>query len=450
MTAWRISWNANCGSHASVDKPERMIILTIYTVRRGDSLYAIANKYGVTVDALIYDNQIANPLRLVEGQAIYIPVTSVSYRVRPGDSVYSIARSYNTTVAAITAANPTLNPARLYPGQTITIPFPNAMLGNAQVNGFTVSGSETTLREWMPYLTYISFFSWQADAGGGITPINDDRVRTNAREANVAPLMSVTNIQPGGGFSSDIAHAILTNEEAQSTLLTNIMAAMRQRNYYGVIFDIEYVYPYDRESYNQFLRRAVSMLHAEGYIVMTAIAPKTSATQAGTLYEAHDYPVHGELVDYVIIMTYEWGYLYGPPMAVAPINEVRRVLDYAVSVIPSNKILMGMPNYAYDWTLPFVQGSAARPMSNTAAIAQASDVGAVIKYDEQAQAPFYNYYDSQGRQHEVWFDDARSIEARLRLIHDYNLAGLSYWTIDNLFRAQFLVLHTMYNIAKVI
>ena len=440
---------AKAGRAAPPD--ERMIILTIYTVRRGDSLYTIATKYGVTADALIYDNQIANPLRLVEGQALYIPVTSVAYRVRPGDSVYAIARSYNTSVAAIAAANPTLTDAmRIFPGQVITIPFPNANLGNVHVNGFTVRASDTTLGESYPYLTYISVFSWQADAGGGITPINDDGVRADARAARVAPLMSVTNIEPGGGFSSDIAHAVLTNETAQRAFLTNIVAAMRQRNYYGVIFDLEYIYPYDRESYNQFLRRAVAALHELGYIVMTAVAPKLSATQAGTLYEAHDYAVHGEVVDFVIIMTYEWGYIYGPAMAVAPIDQVRRVLDYAVTEIPSEKILMGMPNYGYDWTLPFVQGSAARTLSNTAAIAQASEVGAVIRFDETAQAPFYNYYDRQGRRHEVWFDDARSIQARLRLIREYSLGGLSYWTVDNLFRAQFLVLQSMYNIVKVI
>ena len=430
---------------------ERMILLTIYTVRRGDSLYAIANKYGVSVDALIYDNQIANPLRLVEGQALYIRVTAVSYRVKPGDSLYAIARSYNTTVAAITAANPALaNTTRIYPGQVITIPFPNVILGSAHVNGFTVNATDATLESSYPYLTYVSVFSWQADAGGGITPIADDAVRADARAARVATLMSVTNIETGGGFSSDVAHAVLTNETAQNAFLTNITAAMRQRNYYGVIFDLEYIYPYDRESYNSFLRRAVATLHALGYIVMTAIAPKLSATQAGTLYEAHDYPVHGALVDFVIIMTYEWGYLYGPSMAVAPIDQVRRVLDYAVTAIPRGKILMGMPNYGYDWTLPFVQGTAARPLSNTAAITQASEVGAVIRYDEESQAPFYNYYDGQGRRHEVWFDDARSIQARLRLIREYGLGGLSYWTIDNLFRTQFFVLRSMYNTVKVL
>jgi spore germination protein len=242
-----------------------MIFLTIYTVRKGDSLYAIANKYGVTVDALIYDNQIANPRGLVEGQALFIPATSVSYRVRPGDSLFSIARTYSTTVAAILAANPGLSQnSRLYPGQVLTISQRNEILGSAHVNGFTVTASATALRESYPALTYVSVFSWMADASGGITPVNDDPVRSDARAANVAPVMTVTNIRPGGGFSSDIAHAVLTNETAQSAFLTNIVAALRQRNYYGVIFDIEYIYPYDRESYNQFLRRAVATLHALG------------------------------------------------------------------------------------------------------------------------------------------------------------------------------------------
>jgi spore germination protein len=428
-----------------------MMILTLYTVRRGDSLYAIASKYGVTVDALIYDNQISNPLQLVPGQALFIPVTRVSYRVRQGDSLFSIARSYNVTLAVILAANPALtNRSRLYPGQTVTIPFPNVMLGDADVNGFSLRASDETLRETLPYLTYLSIFSWEADRTGGIKPINDERQRTAARAANVASLLSVTNLEPGAGFSGDITHAILTNETAQNTFITNLTAALRQRNYYGVIFDFEYIFPFDRESYNQFLRRAVRELHAQGYIVMTAVAPKISAAQAGTLYVAHDYPVHGEVVDFVIIMTYEWGYLYGPAMAVAPINQVRRVLDYAVSVIPSRKILMGMPNYGYDWTLPFVQGSAADPITNTEAVQIAARNGAAIEYDETAQSPFFNYYDSQRRQHEVWFDDARSIQARLRLIDQYNLAGLSYWTIDDLFRTQYLVLQSMYTINKVI
>ena len=81
---------------------------------------------------------------------------------------------------------------------------------------------------------------------------------------------------------------------------------MRQKPYYGVNFNIEYVYPYDRNSYSQFLRRASETLHAMGYFVSTAIAPKESDTQEGILYTAHDDAAHGEYADRVIIMTYEW------------------------------------------------------------------------------------------------------------------------------------------------
>ena len=135
-------------------------------------------------------------------------------------------------------------------------------------------------------------------------------------------------------------------------------------------------------------------------------------------------------------------------MAVAPIDQVRRVLDYAVTRIPADKILLGMPNYGYDWTLPFVQGSAARVVNNVQAVEIAARYGAEIRFDERSQAPFFNYYDEQGRRHEVWFDDARSIRARLRLIAEYGLSGLSYWTIDNLFRAQYLVLSALYTIRE--
>ena len=111
---------------------------------------------------------------------------------------------------------------------------------------------------------------------------------------------------------------------------------------------------------------------------------------------------------------------------------------------------MGMPNYGYDWTLPFVQGSAAQPLSNLGAIQLAARVGAEIQYDERVQAPYFTYYDDQGREHIVWFDDARSIQARLRLVDKYNLGGVSYWTINNFFSQNWLVLNSMYDVRKVL
>src|SRR5690625_1698809 len=145
----------------------------------------------------------------------------------------------------------------------------------------------------------------------------------------------------------------------------------------------------------------------------TALAPKTSATQKGIVYEAHDYHAHGEIADFVVLMTYEWGYSAGPPMPVSPINEVRKVVDYALTEIPANKILLGQNMYGYDWTLPVVSGGEmARALIPEQAISLAREQQAAINYDETAHAPYFTYIDAVEKQHVVWFEDARSIQAK--------------------------------------
>lgn len=425
--------------------------MLIHIVRPGDTLYKIGQRYGVSAERLITDNAISNPERLMVGQAIVVPVTSVRHTVLAGESLYSIAQMYSVTVDAIAAANPQItNPAQISIGQVVTIPLSDEKIGSIYVNGYVFPGISTdTLQKTLPNLTFISIFSYEVRADGSLSNLNDQPIIDAARAANVAPLMVITNIREGGGFSGDIAHAVLTNEAAQNNLINNILQTL-PKGYYGINVDFEYIFPYDRESYNQFIARLTETLKAQGYIVTTSLAPKISADQQGTLYEAHDYPFHGRTVDFVILMTYEWGYTYGPAQAVAPLNEVRRVLDYAVTAIPPEKILMGIPNYGYDWTLPFVQGSSARVLSNTAAANLASSVGAEIKFDLKAQSPFFNYFDNNGNEHVVWFEDARSIRAKLYTVNEYGLAGVSYWTLNSYFPQNWIVLNSMYNVIKVL
>ena len=247
-----------------------------------------------------------------------------------------------------------------------------------------------------------------------------------------------------------LAHTILTDETIQNTLLDNIINTLKTKNYYGLDIDIEYIFPEDRENYNNFLRKVVTTLKPLGYPVTTALAPKPSGDIKGLLYEAHDYPVHGALATHVILMTYEWGYTAGPPLAVSPINEVKKILDYAVTVIPSKKIFMGIPNYGYDWTLPYVKGTTATALGNVEAVDLARKVYASIQYDYTSQAPFFNYYDSNEKKHVVWFEDARSMNAKLRTANEYNLGGVSYWTIGKYFPQAWLVQNSLYDVKKLL
>jgi spore germination protein len=425
--------------------------LIIHVVRPGDTIYKISQQYGVPSSTIIDANGLMNPESLVIGQAIVIPGDFFQYTVQRGQSLYSIAQSFGIPPRTLIAANPQLaNPNALYVGQTIIIPLPPQRGRTIDVNGFVFpSVTDEVLENTLPHMTYLSIFSYQVRPNGSLKGIDDFGPINVAWDFGVAPLMVITNIEEGAGFSSELANAILTDRQAETRLIENVLGVLEGNNYYGLVIDFEYIFPEDRQNFIDFISRVVNRLRPLGYKVMVALAPKLSAGQQGLLYEAHDYPAIGALVDQVILMTYEWGYLRGPAQAVAPIDQVRRVLDYAVSVIPSEKILMGMPNYGYDWTLPFVRGSTARVLTNNAAVSLARRVGANIRYHPVSQAPFFNYYDESGRRHEVWFDDARSIQARLELVADYNLAGISYWTTNTFFAPGWLVLDSMYNVRKV-
>ena len=426
--------------------------MKIHVINRGDTIYALSQRYGVPVSAIMNANQISDPESLVVGQAIVIPGDFSQHMVRSGETMYSIAQYYGIPLSRLIDANPQIsNPARIQIGQTVIVPVASPKMGTIYVNGYIFPWADAdVLKNVFPHLTYVSIFSYMVKQDGSLGTINDSAAIQSALKAGVAPVMVITNTEEGAGFSSELAHTILTNIQIQNTLIDNIIAVMDEKNYYSLNIDFEYLYPEDRQNYNNFVSRVVNALHPLGYKVSVALAPKLSGDQPGLLYEAHDYPSLGAIADNVIIMTYEWGYLYGPAMAVAPVDQVRKVLDYATSVIPSEKILMGMPNYGYDWTLPFVRGSAARLLTNNGAVALAARVGAAIRYNNTAQAPYFNYYDNMGRRHEVWFDDPRSIYARLLLVSEYNLGGVSYWTVNNYHAANWVVLESMYNVKKVI
>jgi spore germination protein len=426
--------------------------LRIHVVKSGESVYSIAQKYRVPEQKIISDNELVRPDQLVVGQTLVIIEGNRSHRVRPGESLYSIAMDYEVSVSALIAANPQIsNPSVLSAGQVIVIPARTINFGSIEVNGYAFPNiNKNTLDAALPSLTYLSIFSYQVRPDGSLNPIPDTPLIQAARPENVAPFMVITNIKEGASFDSNLAHTILTDTQVQNKLITNIIQTLKQKNYNGLDVDFEYLFAYDRENYNNFLRKLAAVLKPLGYTLTTAVAPKTSAGQPGLLYQGHDYAAHGAIVDHVIIMTYEWGYTYGPPMAVAPINEVRKVINYAVTAIPREKIFMGIPNYGYDWTLPYKPGTSAKAVSNPGAVELARRVGAAIQYDPVAQSPFFKYYDASGRQHVVWFEDARSILAKLSLANEYKLGGVSYWTIGRPFPQNWLVLNSVYKVKKVI
>ncbi|AMQ22005.1 LysM peptidoglycan-binding domain-containing protein [Geobacillus sp. JS12] len=427
--------------------------MQIHVVQSGQTLSGIAEAYGTTAEEIVRANKLPNPDKLVVGQALVIPIVGRFYWVQRGDTLWSIARRFSIPMQRLAEVNRLSLNAPLKVGQRLYIP-PGAKRRaefNAYIEprGATVSPAlEASAREAAPYLTYLSpfYFAIRRDATLQEPPLDDfpDIARAN----RVTLVMVVANIE-NGQFSDELGALMLTNETLQNRLLDNIVATARRYGFRDIHFDFEYLRPEDREAYNAFLRKAKRRFAREGWMMSTALAPKTSATQRGRWYEAHDYRAHGQIVDFVVIMTYEWGYSGGPPMPVSPIGPVRRVIEYAISEMPAGKILMGQNLYGYDWTLPYVPGGPyAQAISPQQAIALAAKYNVAIEYDTEAQAPHFRYRDENGREHEVWFEDARSIQAKFNLVKELGLRGVSYWKLGIDFPQNWLLIADQFTVVK--
>ncbi len=423
--------------------------MLIHVIQKNDTIYNLSKMYHIPMERIIEDNAVTDPNHLVIGDAFVIRKRSTRHTVMEGQSLYQIAQQYQTNVPRILAMNPGLiNPSKIQAGMSIRIEEEPTRYGVIEVNGYVYPNINLdTMAKQMPHLTYLSIFSYHVRPDGSLSPLEDDRLIDLAVPQRTTPIMVITNINDAGEFDSELAHEVLTNQEVQDKIIKNILATMQDR-YTMLTVDFEYIRQTDKEAFENFLRKLADIMHRNGYAISAALAPKTSGNQKGLLYEAHDYAVLGEILDHVILMTYEWGYTYGPAQAVAPYDKVEQVIQYAVSVIPSKKILMGIPNYGYDWKLPFRKGSAARTLSNTQAIDLAADVNAEISFDEKAKSPFYEYYDSGKNKHIVWFEDARSIQAKLELVRKYNLGGVSFWTLMSYFPQAWVVLDSMFFVKK--
>jgi spore germination protein len=410
----------------------------VYIVQPGDTLWKIARRYAVTVQALAQYNNISNSDSIYPGMALYIPVTR--HRVQPGESLWSIARRYGVTLQALIKANNISAPNNLQVGTVLVIPA--KVRPQKSVNGYIyMLGQQAVpiVSEVGRFLTYLSPFAYLIGEDGSLQPIDDGPALRAGAAQGVTPMMAVTNFT-ATSRGENLASVILNSAELTRTLLDNIVSIMREKGYKGLNVDFENVLPGDREAYNGFLRRAAARMRANNWFLSTALAPKTGPEQRGPLYEAHDYPAHGEIADFVVLMTYEWGYRKGPPQPISPVNRIREVLDYAVSVIPRDKIYLGFQIYASDWTLPHLEGDEAETFSPQEAVARAAQYGTEIFYNYEAESPWYRYTDAQGRAHEVWFEDARSAQAKFDLMKEYGLAGVSYWALGYPFPQNWVLL----------
>lgn len=221
----------------------------IYVVKPGDSLYRIAEQYGVSADQIAYDNQINRIL--VPGEALLI-----------------------------LHAGPEPEPIR-----------------QMQVSGYAYSFiGQSVLQEALYYIDELLVFSYGFTVTGElIPPVEDDLpLIERAWRTGVRPYLVLTPFGVDGNFNNYLVKLAVTDETVQRNLIRQILYTVQDRGYAGVDVDFEYILPEDREAYAAFVRNLRTVMNENGYQVSVALAPKTSADQPGLLYEGMDYRSLGE------------------------------------------------------------------------------------------------------------------------------------------------------------
>ncbi len=285
--------------------------MIIHTVQEGDTLSSIAQQYGVSAERIIIENELPNPDRLLVGQSIGIRIPETVHTVTEGETLTSVAQQYGITVTQLMQRNPQIAVSQtLYPGQTLVISYADEeIVDTIAINGYAYPFIDrTVLRKTLPFLTYLSIFTYGFTPTGELVPVDDEELIAIAKEFGVAPIMMLAPMNAQGTFDTSIAHNLFANPQAQTNLINNIVNNIEAKGYYGLDIDFEFILPEDAQGFLNFITAVHTRLSAEGYITMVALAPKTSGTQTGLLYEAHNYPAIGAVADMVLLMTYEWGY----------------------------------------------------------------------------------------------------------------------------------------------
>jgi spore germination protein len=249
---------------------------------------------------------------------------------------------------------------------------------------------------------------------------NRDAVMRYARENRVKVTLLLNNAK--SGTSSVPIHHLLSNSQRRSDAVANIEEHVKVNGFDGVNIDFEMVPPEDRDYVTQFMQELSDRLRPSGYTVAMSVFPKKDES-TNDVAIAYDYKALANYVDQIVVMTYDNHGEWSGPGSVADITWVEDNLKYALQFIPKQKIYLGIAAYGYDWSATGVQ-----TVTYSDAMEQAAKYNTAISWDPASKSSYYTYVDSAG-QHQVWFENSRSLAYKLDLVNKYDIKGVAIWRL---------------------
>ncbi|MGB8456010.1 MAG: LysM peptidoglycan-binding domain-containing protein [Anaerocolumna sp.] len=425
--------------------------MTIHVVQPGETLNSISKLYNIPSARIVLENGIKNPNNLAIGQTIVIVPPETIYTVQNGDTLAGISEKQGISLMELLRNNPYLSDREfIYLGEPLVISYQTNKSRTIATSGYAFPYINIdTLKKTLPFLSYLTIFNYRITINGEVIGDDESKMIQMAKDFGVAPIMFVSTLTADGTSNNEVFFKLLRDPETQARVIESILHILRTKGYYGVNIYLEYVNLENIDIIANNIKRVADLFHSEGFRVLVTVSPKANIESHGVSFDKIDYSKLAVNTDAVVFTSYEWGMTYSYPSSVTPVIILRELLNYAVSIIPSEKILMGLIPIGYNWQLPYVPGySKANAITAGSAIQLATENNIPIQFNEQSQAPYF-FYVSDYTLYLLWFKDARSFDAIAGLVSEYTLQGLSIWTIMDFNAQMWFVINTQYEIEKV-
>lgn len=424
--------------------------MIIHIVQEGETIDLIAEKYKISVERLIQENELKKPAQLVIGEALVILYPEITHTVKEGDTLVGIAAHYGVPVLQLLRNNPYLSDREfIYPGESIVISYENDKITNLSTNGYAYPFVDMgVLKKTLPFLTYLTIYSYTVSAEGEIYNIDDDELILIAKEYGVAPIMMLTAATRDMTEEIFVTHNVLQSKEKQKLFIEKVLTILKTKGYYGVNISTPYINPQDLDPYVDFIVAFSDGIRSQGFKVFITININVFELLTDTLYIGLDYERLSNAVDYVMHMPYELGNVLGIPTGLIAFHSMKDYLDYMSKQMSPEKTLFGMPILGYVWERPFIPCvTRGLVITNSSAIELARNAGATILYDETTKASHFQYRSE--KEFIVRFRDARSVDAYVKLVPEFGFHGVGIWNVMNFFTQMWMVINSQFEITKI-
>jgi spore germination protein YaaH len=290
---------------------------------------------------------------------------------------------------------------------------------------FEGSGSANSLHEFASYLDQIPTDTFAIDKRGKVSGAAPVSALNFARAQGMRTFATVSNFG-ATDFVPGIAHAILNSSEIRAQAIQNMLNVVETYDYSGINIDFEAVPHEDRGAFTAFIRATAKTMRSAGYLTVVSVPAELQDDPNDSWTGAFDFKALGRDADILQLMTYDENGPWGPPGPVAGLNWVEPCVRYAVSVVPSRKVSLGIPAYGYDWDLTKGMGYQIYWHQIQTLI---SKVGAAPQWDAATSSPYFTYTAANGTSHVVWYEDAQSVPLKSKLAVRYDLAGVSVFAL---------------------